>query len=92
MAAALCRRPVDVYGAGLLSHGGARGDKVYEHAYDADGLGRCVSPKRAARYVGPNKDVTKMRWVKKTEWRKQRVKSELLLYLLHSLGIIRWVH
>jgi hypothetical protein len=93
-AIALCRRPVAVYGAGLLSHRspaqGAGADKVYSHVYD-EGAGRCVNLSRAARFLGPRKDVRRMRWVEKTKWRRQRVQGELLLHLLHALGMIRWV-
>ena len=52
----------------VLLGSGARGDKIYARAYDPGG-GRCVGEKRAARLLGPKRDVVRMRWHEKTEWR-----------------------
>ena len=89
-AIALCDQPVDVYGSGLLAPDGALGDKIYTHAFD-EHVGRCVTLRRAAAFAGqPEAEFERRRWASKTRWRAQRVGSELLLGVLHALGIVNW--
>ncbi|KAL1500616.1 hypothetical protein AB1Y20_013268 [Prymnesium parvum] len=89
-AISMCRQPVDVYGAGLLSVDGVAGDKVYAHAYDP-GASRCIEEEQGARFIGPKRDIRLLRWHEKTEWKRQRIKTELLLHVLHALDVIHWV-
>ena len=89
-AIALCRQPVDVYGVGLFSEDGARGDKVYAHAYDS-GAGRCLGVGKAAKLANVSVErFEQRRWATKTSWRNQRVRSEMLTHILHALGVVRW--
>ena len=91
-AVSLCRRAPDVYASGLLAPDGAAGEKVYTHAYDAH-VGRCVSPERAAEFMKENvSDFERRRWATKTSWRRQRIGSELMIHVLHALGVVRWRH
>jgi hypothetical protein len=90
-AIALCRQPVSVYGVGLFSAAGALGDKLYAHAYDRRGVGTCVTLERAARAAGQTEEAfLRQRWMTKQRWRDQRLRGEMLMHLLHVLGIIRW--
>lgn len=88
-AVSLCSDPVDVYGVGLFA-ASPFGEKVYTHAYD-DEVGQCVAVAKAAQFTGKTEEmITKMRWVSKTAWRNQRVRGELLMHVLHALGIVHW--
>eukprot|EP00966_Prymnesium_polylepis_P294722 6805971-Prymnesium_polylepis.1 len=91
---ALPQAAVRVYGAGLLSYSGARGDKVYSRAYDKGG-GYCVGEARAAHFLhrtmGPKHKLSRIRSTEKVEWRRQRVKAELALHVLHALEVIQWI-
>ena len=89
-AIALCRAPVDVFGVGLFSAEGVAGDKVYTHSYDA-GVGRCVGVGRAARFANVSVErFERRRWASKSSWREQRVRSEMMMHILHNLGVVRW--
>ena len=79
----LCER-VEVYGAGLYA-ASSRDDKVYAHAYDA-AVGRCVAPGERKFEFGSWLGLMGL-----FHWRRDRVTSEIVLHVLHLLGIIRWV-
>jgi hypothetical protein len=82
-ALALCER-VDVYGLGLYS-GGAHEDKVYAHAYD-ERVGQCLQPGSRVYEFGNAKGLGGF-----FAWRRDRVRTEILMHVLHALGIVRWV-
>ena len=75
---------VDVYGTGLYS-GGANEDKVYAHAYD-EKVGVCLEPGSRVYEFGNLKGLNGF-----FNWRRDRVKQELLMHLMHAMGVIRWV-
>jgi hypothetical protein len=90
-AISLCEGTVDVYGMGLLSLSGASGDKIYTHSYDDDVAARCVHLHDAAEHLRKTPEkVNRMRWSTKSKWKTQRIRSELLLHIMHVLGIVRW--
>ena len=86
-ALSLCEQ-VDVYGAGLHSKGVGH-DKIYAHAYD-EAVGRCMAPMR-----GPGARPFRFGKVKGMlglfGWRRDRVRTEMLMHVLHALGVIHWV-
>ena len=75
---------VDVYGSGLHSRGVGH-DKIYAHAYD-ERVGHCLAPGSRPYRFGKLKGI--LGFVK---WRKDRVRTEMLLHVLHALGVVRWV-
>ena len=82
-ALALCDR-VDLYGAGLFSSG-VTGDKIYAHAYD-ERVGMCLEPGSRVYEFGNVKGLAGF-----FNWRRDRIRTEILLHVLHALGIVRWV-
>ena len=74
---------VTLYGAGLFA-AHAQDDKVYVHAYDED-VGKCVPSWRKHEF-GSWRGLTNF-----FEWRRDRVASEILLHVLHALGVVNWV-
>ncbi len=83
-ALALCDR-VSLYGAGLYSAGDAD-HKVYAHSYDTKGVPRCITGDPPYRFS------TVQRRRNAEAWLSARVHSQLMLSLLHAMGIVRWVH
>ena len=89
-ALALCDQ-VDVYGSGLLSLGGGGGDKLYPHFYD-ERVGLCLPlPSDNATARQQIKAASDRRWFSRANWRRDRLRMEMLLHILHSLGILHWV-
>eukprot|EP00966_Prymnesium_polylepis_P309240 7146218-Prymnesium_polylepis.1 len=102
-ALSLCRR-VNVFGAGLYTTAlGA--SKVYTHLYDW-GAGRCMEPsiypavaakarqcdERARSSAGERRTRAPGAFCASREsWARARVRTELLLHLLHALEIVRWM-
>ena len=82
-ALALCRN-VDVYGAGLFS-AGPTDDKIYAHAYDSE-VGLCLEPGSRVYEFGNARGLAGF-----FRWRRDRVRSEMLMHVLHELGVFRWV-
>ena len=86
-AVTLCEH-VDVYGAGLHSAGVAA-DKIYAHAYD-ERVGACLEPGSRPYKFGKLKGILGF-----FQWRKDRVRTEMLLHVLRpcdvqSFGACRW--
>ena len=79
----LCRR-VTLFGAGLFA-AHALDDKVYVHAYD-EAVGRCAPPGWRKHEFGSWKGLMGF-----FEWRRDRVAGEIMLHVLHELGIVNWV-
>ena len=89
-ALALCDK-VDIYGSGLLSLGGATGDKLYPHFYD-ERVGLCLPvPSANATARQQIMAASNRRWFSRANWRRDRLRMEMLLHILHSLGILHWV-
>ena len=90
-ALALCGR-VDMFGVGLYSDS-VRGDKRYVHMYDEVGVGHCANrsePGILARYW--KRHMVKRSVQRLVEvWRHDRLRQEVLLHLLHVLGMVQWV-
>lgn len=82
-ALALCEH-VDVYGAGLFSSG-VTGDKIYAHAYDEQ-VGTCLERGSRAYEFGNVRGLGTF-----FSWRRDRIRTEILLHVLHALGVVRWV-
>ena len=82
-ALALCSH-VDVYGSGLYA-AGADADKIYAHAYDHR-VGRCLEPGTRVYEFGNQKGLAGF-----FGWRRDRIRTEMLLHLLHAMGAVRWV-
>ena len=82
-ALSLCER-VDVYGTGLFA-AGATADKVYAHAYD-ERVGLCLEPGSRVYEFGNTKGLNGF-----FKWRRDRVRGELMMHLMHAVGIVRWV-
>jgi len=76
---------VSLYGAGLLSVGGAAADKVYVHFFD-DAVGACLDEGNATL-----RGEADTRRFSRATWLKDRLRTEMLLHVLHAMGIIRWV-
>ena len=75
---------VDVYGSGLHSRGVGH-DKIYAHAYD-ERVGQCLEPGPRPYRFGKAKGINGF-----VKWRKDRVRTEMLLHILHAVGVVRWV-
>ena len=75
---------VDVYGAGLHS-AGVDADKIYAHAYD-ERVGQCLEPGPRPYKFGKLKGILGF-----FQWRKDRVRTEMLMHVFHALGVTRWV-
>ena len=99
-ALALCDR-VNVYGVGLLGVGGLGGELLYSHYFD-EAPGRCASfttSKQQADSEGTHEDpggaVAAARAAKRfwswQDWKRDRVRTEVLFHVWHALGVIRWV-
>ena len=87
---AICDQ-VDVYGSGLLSLGGGSGDKLYPHFYD-ERVGLCLPfPSDNATARQQITAASDRRWFSRANWRRDRLRMEMLLHILHSLGILHWV-
>ena len=82
-ALSLCER-VDVYGTGLFA-AGATADKVYAHAYD-ERVGLCLEPGSRVYEFSNTKGLNGF-----FKWRRDRVRGELMMHLMHAVGIVRWV-
>ena len=82
-ALALCDR-VDVYGAGLYAASPTH-DKIYAHAYD-ERVGLCLERGTRTYEFGNRRGLAGF-----FSWRRDRVRNEMLLHLLHTLGVVRWV-
>ena len=82
-ALALCET-VDVYGTGLYSAGVGE-DKAYVHAYDAR-VGACLEPGSRVYEFGNTKGLGGF-----FAWRRDRVRSEMLMHVLHAIRAVRWV-
>ena len=65
--------------------GGVADDKAYVHAYD-EKVGTCLAPGSRVYEFGNVKGLGGF-----FSWRRDRVRTELLLHVLHRLGAIRWV-
>jgi hypothetical protein len=94
-AIALCEQ-VELYGAGLhrgVSSTGADGaaDLKYLHYYDQQ-PGKCHAdgPFTVQDAREHYKDWTRVYGIFKT-WRLDRLRGELMLHVLHALGVMRWV-
>ena len=75
---------VDVYGVGLRSSAGGLGaDKVYNHYYDklARDCSRHVSTRKRDRQASEAH----------SKFYSDRLHTELLMHVMHALGIVRWV-
>jgi len=86
-ALALCDH-VRVYGSGLYSSS-PTADKRYVHFYDEAGVGHCGGHNRSDEWDGGPGYL----WQKRNilhQWRKDRLRQELFLHLMHSLGIVQW--
>ena len=59
--------------------------QVYAHAYDQR-VGQCLEPGSRVYEFGNAKGLGGF-----FAWRRDRVRTEILLHLLHALGIIEWV-
>lgn len=100
-AVAMCEA-VSLFAHGLYSEH-VHAWKRYVHYYDAsDGVPQCVSAARSRAALGrnsqpPNRSLLTSRdellrqnqWVGR--WIKDRVRTELLLHVLHALGVVDWV-
>jgi hypothetical protein len=78
---------VNLYGAGLYSDG-PRDTKRYLHFYNlVPGVADCVNDtaRRAARFMRKRTVETRREWV------NGRVRTELLLHVLHALKVINWI-
>ena len=86
-AISLCNA-VDVYGVGLLSTGA---DNVYAHYWDAK-VGQC--------FAASSTEAERLRLIgmwrphgfrSLYKWQGGRVRTELLMHVLHTFGIIEWI-
>ena len=82
-ALAMCKR-VDVYGAGLYS-AGPSDDKIYAHAYD-ESVGLCLEPGPRVYEFGKKRGLAGF-----FRWRRDRVRNEMLMHVLHGMGHINWI-
>ena len=82
-AVAMCDQ-VNLYGAGLFSEG-VHEAKRYIHFYDLQpGVATCTGSASAA-------PVSERARVREKRWVTDRLQTELLLHVLHAMGIINWV-
>ena len=87
---------VNVYGAGLYSDG-VHDWKRYVHYYDTEmGIPQCTAAGARDRISNADGSInasasnkTNSRWVER--WIKDRVRTELLMHVLHAMGIINWI-
>lgn len=59
------------------------------HFYDEAGVGHCGGHNRSDEWDGGPGYL----WQKRNilhQWRKDRLRQELFLHLMHSLGIVQW--
>ena len=64
---------------------GATADKVYAHAYD-ERVGLCLEPGSRVYEFSNTKGLNGF-----FKWRRDRVRGELMMHLMHAVGIVRWV-
>ena len=71
---------------------GARGDKTYIHFYD-EWPALCLEPE-----WDPDSRLARDRYKDHKRvsaafhmWRKDRIRTEVLLHVMHALGIVHWV-
>ena len=76
----ICRRRVDRDAWSLGSE-----DKAYVHAYDAR-VGACLEPGSRVYEFGNTKGLGGF-----FAWRRDRVRSEMLMHVLHAIRAVRWV-
>ena len=79
-----CER-VDVFGVGLLSAAWDQ-DKVYAHFWD-DAVGQCVPSAAPLRTIAMHRPE---RFRQFRRWRDTRVRTDLLMHVLHAFGVLRW--
>ena len=75
----------------LMVFEGARpgAEKVYTHYYDS-AVGRCATHERALRALRSKiQGGLDSKW--KKAWMAERIRSELLLHVMHAFGVVNWV-
>ena len=70
---------------------GARGEKTYAHYFD-DAVGGCLVPSNLSRAERDRADsAARARWYSRELWLRARLRNEMLVHVLHAMGIVTWV-
>ena len=87
-AIAMCDR-VSVYGTGMYSDSPS-GNKMYVHASDKFGVAHCFSYTKSREGTGYRLRQGSRSAQLFRRWLTNRVRTEMALALLHTLGVVQW--
>jgi hypothetical protein len=80
---------VNVYGVGLFSEG-PKASKRYMHFYDIQtGVAQCTND---TMFDGARWRQSRRFTAARANWIADRVRTELILHVLHAMRVINWVH